>query len=766
MASPEIESSRLSSFLTFATILLVVMILRVAQDVVVPVALSILLAFLLSPVVNRLARWGFPEVLAVGCTASLAFVILAALGWIVGVQAMAVIEDLPNHEQNIRAKLASLHTAMPGGSLSQTTGMVNSLAKEVDTTAEPEHSGRERRRANEPVPVIVTGSRESRLETVRHLVTPALGPLGTAGIVIVFVVVVLFQRHDLRDRFINLISAGQMNVATQAVDDAARRVSRYLGMQLFVNATYGIPVAIGLYFIGVPGALLWGLLATVLRFIPFIGPWIAAAFPIVLAAAIDPGWSKLLYTVAMFIVLELISNNVVEVVVYGTSTGISSFALLVAAVFWTWLWGTAGLFMSTPLTACLLVMGKYVPGLKFLSVVLGSAPAMSPASLFYQRMLSMNLDGMLALARQVVKDRSIEAFYDEVFVPALTMAEEERHRGALAEVRQRFIVQAGAELVEELANDDENCASKEALEEGAAESLDVVIIPGADEADELTALMLQHVLDCRGHRVAVCPLTAMHADRDELVRRSAPRVLVVSALPPSAVSAGRKMCRLLKGEHPRIPVVVAVWCPQVASADLQSRFRFARPDGLVTSMGEAAVSVHGFLREEQRQQDRGEAGLPEHHEPGAEPAELFDRIRRELAAAFEVPVSLLKIADVDRNYWNAMPWFTGQGDVVGGALRDTPLAAAGAEDGVIEIADVRKDKRVAANPVLEERGVRYLACAPLRLRDARLVGLLCVVDTRVRSADPECLRGLAARAGELMDALEAGATSVSAARAE
>ena len=423
---------------TLATFVLVVTVLRLARDVMMPIALAVLLAFLLSPLVVRLTRWGLPRAVAILTTVTLAFSVLTAVGWIVTSQVIDLMQELPKYEENIHEKIVALKKPGPPGTWSLSSEIFNKLRKEIQAP-EPEPAAVSGVKPEpKPVPVEVRTPKESSLEMARDFVWPILGPLGTAGIVIVFVIAMLFQREDLRDRLIKVISAGGLNVATQAVDDAAQRVSRYLAMQLVVNATYGIPIGLGLHFIGIPNALLWGLLATLLRFIPFLGPWIAAFFPVVLAIAVDPGSTKLLYTMGIFLVMEVVCNNVVEVWLYGVSTGISNLALMVAAVFWTWLWGPAGLFLSTPLTVCLVVVGKYVPGLKFLSVLLGSDPVLEPPAQFYQRMLSMDSEAMLELAEKFVEARSLADFYDEVFVPALILAEADRHNGALAEVRQKF----------------------------------------------------------------------------------------------------------------------------------------------------------------------------------------------------------------------------------------------------------------------------------------------------------------------------------------
>lgn len=771
MQSSSAGPARVSGFITFVTILLVVAILRFAAEVIIPLSLSVLLAFLLAPLVNRLVRWGLHDTLAITVVATLSFGVLAGMTWTVATQAVDVLEELPRYEQNIRTKITSLKSLAAPGSLSRTKGMVETLKKEVSeaTPTDPPLSAAGDK-SRPPVAVTLAEDDATPLETIQMLVTPVLGPLGTGGIVVIFVLVILFQRHDLRDRFINLISAGRMNTATQAVDDAAKRVSRYLGMQLLVNAAYGIPVGIGLAFIGVPGAVLWGLLATVLRFIPFLGPWIAAVLPLTLAAAIDPGWSKLLYAAGLFVVLELISNNLIELVAYRASTGISSFALLVAAVFWTWLWGMAGLFLSTPLTVCLLVIGKYVPGLKFLSVLLGSEPVMTPPMLFYQRMLSMNFDQMHELATKHIAERSVVAFYDDVFIPALILAEEDRHSGALAEVRERFILQGGRELIDELAAHDPISEPPEAPSaSGPPPRASILGIPARDEADELVARMLQHVLRLRGVMVEVCPTTASPADHAARLAETGAHAIFISALPPSTLVAARQACRRLKSENRDLHVLVGVWSQEARPVELKSRFRDAKPDEVVTSLSTAASSLEQLAKSDGPSPglESGSAApaarkvtsLP--IEPALSPAETYDGITRDLAQTFDVPVSMVKIIDSDRDFWNAQPWFVGTADQqTRDALRETTSASSvNAEADLVVVEDIRKDKRFATNPVLRERGVCFYAGVPLSRQDGRVVGILGVIDTKVRAASPIQTQALRLRAVKLMDSMEANRPS-------
>jgi hypothetical protein len=284
-----------------------------------------------------------------------------------------------------------------------------------------------------------------------------LGPLGTAGIVIVFVIFMLIGREDLRDRIIRLVGEGQLNITTQALDDAATRISRYLVAQAIVNGSYGAAISLGLWLIGVtladgwfPSFVLWGLLCALLRFIPYIGPWIAAAFPLILSLAVYPGYSVFFAVAGMFIIVELLSNNFMEPWLYGSSTGMSAVAVLVAAVFWTWLWGPIGLLLSTPLTVCIVVVGKYVPQFRFFDILLGDQPVLSPAERIYQRLLAMDAEEAADVAEEQLESSSLEAVYDQVLLPALAMAEQDRHADQLDDRRGLFIRDALRDIIDEL----------------------------------------------------------------------------------------------------------------------------------------------------------------------------------------------------------------------------------------------------------------------------------------------------------------------------
>src|SRR5690606_26808247 len=351
------------------SVLAVGAILWFAQDVLVPLTLATLLSFLLAPVVLRLQSWGLPRILAVLATALVAFTLLGAVLYVVSSQFLGLAESLPQYKSNLIERIHSLRSPA-GSSLRESTATVQELSEELQKAASGKPEGETVRK------VEVIEAPPSAMEVLRGMLGPVVKPIGTGAVVVVFVIFMLLQREDLRDRLIALVGVQDLHTTTRAMDDAAARVSRFLLMQLLINGMQGVAVAVGLWLIGVPNAMLWGALTTVLRFIPYLGPWLAAMMPIALSFAVFEGWSEPLMTVGLFVVLELVSNNFLEPWLYGTRTGVSQLALLVAAVFWTWMWGAAGLFLSTPMTVCLVVMGKYIPQLQFLSILLSDEPVL------------------------------------------------------------------------------------------------------------------------------------------------------------------------------------------------------------------------------------------------------------------------------------------------------------------------------------------------------------------------------------------------------
>ncbi len=758
-------------FITLASYALVIGILWVGQTVIMPIMFAALLAFLLSPAVRRLMRWRAPKVLAITVVVLAVFAVVGALGWVMGTQMLHLAEELPAYERNILQKVAALKSPATPPALERTSAMIKNLQREIQEhvphppSTSVDANGRKQPGEPEAVRVRVEEKAKNSFELLGSTVETVAGPLAQTGVILVLFVAMLVGREDLRDRFIKVVSAGRINLATQALDDAARRVMRYLLMQLVVNAIYGVPVGIGLFLIGVPNAPLWGLLATLLRYIPFLGPWIAACFPVLLAIAVDPGWSMLVYTLALFLVMELVSNNVIEVWLYGAGTGISNLALLVAAVFWTALWGPVGLVLSTPLTVCLLVLGKHVPGLWFLSTLLGSEPVLEPPAQFYQRMLSMDSDEMLDLATGFIKSRSLGAFYDEMFLPALLMAEEDRHSGALAEVRQQFIFRAGRELIEELerrgeaerpgtspavvattAGKDTGLPLPQPAGSAATDAWTPLIwgVPASDDADELAGLMLGHLLRDRGLRVVVSPVEESPEEQGKRLLHDGTAVVFVSALPPSALGAARRACRRIKETSPRLPVVIGIWTGSATPRELELRLSNPKPEAVVTQLAGAVLEIERRARE--REAADREAPLPtpaaeaavqvlaEVHERrlgliSSEPEAWVERVTRALAQAFEVPVSLVSLVDTEESFWPPRLGLRRDGDTLREPLLRAFLRELASEEDLLAVDDAKKDRRMAQKPFVTERGVRLFVGLVLRTPAGHAVGHLCLLDT-------------------------------------
>ena len=377
--------------------------LYLGRELFIPFGLAILLSFMLAPLVDKLRHHHVPRIPAVALTVTLAMGLIGVVAVTISSQVVSLAKNLPAYQSTIQEKIRSLKSSAPGGGIiDHAMEVFRGVGRELSITNETKSStdaGSTPAQRQEPVPVRVEQTAQP-LTIIQQVLGAVLGPLGTAGLAIVFVIFILLERQDLRDRFIRL-AGRDVHRTTEALNEAAKRVSRYLLMQLAVNIIYGIPLGIGLYFIGVPNPFLWGILAAVLRFIPYLGPFIAALFPIALAFAVDPGWSMLLWVVGLILLMELVSNNVVEPWLYGSSTGLSSIAIIIAAIFWTTLWGPIGLIMATPITVCLVVIGQYVPQLEFLRLLLGSEPALTPEEQFYQRLIARNTEGAIETRRSL-----------------------------------------------------------------------------------------------------------------------------------------------------------------------------------------------------------------------------------------------------------------------------------------------------------------------------------------------------------------------------
>ena len=743
--------------IVLASFALIAAILYLAKEVFIPIALALLFTFLLAPLVMRLQKWKFPKPLAITMAVTLTFAIVAFVTWLVSTQFIALAGQLPKYEKNLHAKISQLRGSQKPGVFNRAAGILKSLqqdfegAADVATQPKPEAGTREN-----PLTVEMKAPRPTALQTLQRTLGPLIGPAGTIGIVTLLVLMMLFKREDLRDRFIKVVSGGKLNVATEAVDDAASRISRYLLMQLVINVTYGVPIGIGLYLIGIPNALLWGVLATLLRFIPFLGPWIAALFPLALAFAVDPGWAKILLTIGLFVVIELISNNLVEPWLYGSSTGVSPVAIVGGALFWTWLWGPIGLFLCTPLTVCVVVMGKYVPGLKFLSDMFGSEPVLELHARLYQRMLAMDAEEMLQIAEEHLEEHDLITFYDQVMIPALILAEEDRQTGRLAEMRQQFIFQNSRELIDDLGERDASKRNQIALPIGKAE---VLCLPAKDDADEVVALMLVQILGAKGISAEVVSAAAPIEQCDQLVNGRELRGVVISALPPAAFPPARRLCRKLKQSCPSLKVTVGIWTPNAAATDLTKRLASARPESVVTTLRSAVeqLSLPAEAKMATRPSPparRDESPIDVDQLRNSSSEEVFNVVKREVARTFDVPLAFVSIVQLDEAFWTAHSAQMHDAEVTNELLRDSAVCAHTGQAEPVVVEDVSKDKRFANDTFLKARGIASYVAAPLRTESSHAVGSLCVLDTKPRTFEPGQLRELQSIAETLMHLIE------------
>lgn len=450
-----------------ATAILAVVIISMlyfGRDILVAVALAILLSFVLAPLVNLLQRIRVPRGLSVVSVVILAFALIFAMGSLLAAQLSQLAGDLPNYQSTISQKIQSFRDAKAGSTtLERASDMLKDLSKELDKpkdvsagrAASPSLSPNSSAPLT-PVPVEVRQPDPGALESLRALISPLIHPLATTGIIVIFVIFILLQREDLRNRLIRLAGSSDLQRTTAALDDAAYRLSRLFLTQLALNSAFGVVIGIGLWLIGTPSAVLWGILAAALRFVPYIGAVISAAFPLALAVAVDPGWSMLVWTLMLFLVVEPIVGHVIEPMVYGHSTGLSPVAVVASATFWTALWGPIGLVLATPLTVCLVVLGRHVERLEFLDVMFGDRPALSPPEIFYQRMLVGDPTEAAEKAEEFLKERSLASYYDEVALKGLQLAQADAERGALDQERLVKIRDAVSEFAGDLSERDDD----------------------------------------------------------------------------------------------------------------------------------------------------------------------------------------------------------------------------------------------------------------------------------------------------------------------
>ena len=598
------------------------------REIFVPIALAILLSFVLAPLVGLLQRARAPRAFAVVGVVVLAFSIIFGLGTLIANQLSQLAGDLPVYQSTMREKIKSVRgVTASSGTLERAADMLQELSRELDRPKEDKSIRGPSQRLGGPVaagtaapiPVEVRQPDPGALENLRTLIAPLLNPLATTGIIIIFVIFILIQREDLRNRLIRLAGSHDLQRTTAALDDAATRLSRLFLAQLMINASFGITIGIGLWFIGIPSAILWGILAAVLRFVPYIGSAISAAFPLALAAAVDPGWSMLAWTLVLFLGVGPVVSQVIEPLAYGQSTGLSPVAIVVSATFWTALWGPIGLVLATPLTVCLVVLGRHVERLEFLDVIFGDRPALSPPEMFYQRMLAGDPMEAAGKAEEFLKEKSLSSYFDEVALRGLQLAQADAKRGALDPARMNKIRDAVTEFASDLSTQDDSIpdVTSPTMDAEAAAAIEtvpdvaissnlpvvkkddlplawqgefpVLCLAGRTPLDEAAAVLFAQLSNAHGLAARVEPADALSTANIAGLSTTGVALVCLSYLDASSPAHMRYSVRRLRRKMPDVTIMLGCWAENIDKEALEELREAAKADLAAGSLREAMM---------------------------------------------------------------------------------------------------------------------------------------------------------------------------------
>ena len=560
------------------------------QAVLVPLVLAALLTFLLSPLVMRLDRLRVPRVAGVLLVMALAGGLIGGVGYVVAGQLHSFAAELPTHRQNIRTKIREAVAFTRGGAIENVQDTIEDISDVVEEGADPAPETRQQPADEEPVRIAVEEP-PPLLGNAKWL-GPLFGAVGTLGLTLLLAIFMLINREDLRDRVVSLSGRPSLVVATKALADAGARISRYLAMQFVINATMGVAVGVGLYFIGVPYAALWGLAAGVLRYIPYVGPWIAALLPITVSLVTAPGWQQVVLVVGMFVVLELLSNNVMEPLLYGHSVGLSSLAVIVAAIFWTWLWGAVGLVIATPITACLVVLSSYVPGLDFIGRLLGERPALKPHETLYQRLLAHDVGEARAIVKRHLNESSLDEAL-QLMLDALLSLKRDLQAARVSADDGEFVISGLRDLIEELRAADGAAADEKA----ALEAVLVIGVPGRDPLDAVVLELARVLLRGEPLTFAVLSMDLMTGEALAEIEARAPAAVVVPSLPPAGLTPARQLCMRAHARLPEVRIVAArLGDPESEVAGRVELLETAGCEDVATSLGALKDALRRIAR--------------------------------------------------------------------------------------------------------------------------------------------------------------------------
>jgi predicted PurR-regulated permease PerM len=589
------RSSEVSRVLPLLVLAVTVLVLFFARDLLILFAFALMLAFLLAPAVSRLEAARIPRVVAVAITGVLTFSIICGVGYVVARQLLNVARDLPTYRLAIQNRMASLHSPAEQ-SLEMAFTAVEDISGDLAASAANASHGLQQP-VTQPQPVRVVDPDRDQLQYATELLMRLVRPIGALGVVIVFTIYLLMEREDLRRRILLLAGMSRIRLMNQALQDAATRISQYLFFQVTVNAAYGALFGFGLFLIGVPNATFWGVLAGILRIVPYIGTAIGLLLPLIVCVGTSSSWAQPLLLIGLFLILELTTTNFVEPWVFRSRTGISALALLIMAVFWTLLWGWPGLILSTPLTVCIVVLGRNVPQLGFLHALLGADAELSAEALFYERLLAMDQQEARAVAYRFLEGKPLVGLYDSVLIPAMTLIEQDRHQGVFDNDRSNFFFLCIGELVAELTDYPEptgNDSTLRPLRARMQQDFAVVCISAGDQADELTTHMLVQLMERAFHQTLYLPVSVSGEILDSLANEPN-TVIFISALPPFAFSQARTICQRVRTHLPLNRIVIGLWNPSEdhdrTHDHTVERFGNGRPTAVVHSLAQAVRQV-------------------------------------------------------------------------------------------------------------------------------------------------------------------------------
>ena len=597
----------------------VLTLLYLGRVVLEPLAIAVLLAFVLTPPIRRLRSLFLGRVTSVIAVVGFALAILVALGFVMETQISHLAGEIPKYQQNIREKISSLNKALvSSGTLQQASSTLDSLASELGgkgpTSSSPQGQAGKANQQPAPIPVEVQKPQSATLQTIEELLSPIIEPISMAGLLVLFLVFILFYREDLRDRILRLGGTRDLQTTTAAMNDAGKRLSRYFLIQASINGCFGLFIGAALWIMGVPNFILWGMLAGILRFVPYVGTPMAAVFPLALASAIDPGWSKVLETALLFFVAELITGQAIEPVLQGQQTGLSPVAIVLAQLFWTLIWGVPGLLLAVPITVCIAVLGRHVEALSFLGVVLGDEPALAPHEGFYQRVLAGDAIEVVDQAESQLEEQRLSDYYDAVAMKALALAEADAARGRLSDDRQAEILRVIENVVEDLEDyTDEDSKSKQdnqpagkgngASDKGSASDADkeaspILLIPAQSAVDQAASVLLADVLRKRGAAPSIMPRDQTRRASGSNALRTGARIICISSFerPRAGALPARYLIRRWRRALPDARFLACFWRPDQDAENMEELRKKVGADFIATSLKDAAQICCGEMK--------------------------------------------------------------------------------------------------------------------------------------------------------------------------